>query len=109
MAKQEFNTTLVTGASLGADYTSSTIATDRNDLIGLQLIIGGTPVGTFELQVTIDGSNWSTITNSDVDISAAGDIFYSIANITYPKLRIFYDSTSSTGTLAVSLYKRETN
>lgn len=109
MAKNEAYSQLTASGSLGADFTSDTINTERNDLIGIQIVYsgGGSPTGTFILQASIDGSTWSTVTGSSVAITTDGNTLYTITDICYRYLRVNYTRTSGTATINIYLYKRE--
>ena len=107
--KNEAVTQITTNGSLGANFTSDTISTGRNDLVGIQIIFSGSsPTGTFTLQASIDGSTWTTISGSSIAVSADGDVFYSISDMTYPYVRVNYVRTSGTATVNIYTYKRET-
>lgn len=110
-------------ASMGATVNSSGIQVAGVDLGSIQLVWsgGGSPVGTFTIEVSNDmvnlasGAdqaanvvNWSTYTGSAAAITTDGDLIYNIANLGYRWLRVKYTRTSGTGTLnAVLVIKSE--
>ena len=62
---------------------------------------GGTPVGTFVVQISNDGTYYSDYTASVLPVSAAGDYFWSFP-VGFPWARLVYTKTSGLGSLYVT-------
>jgi hypothetical protein len=62
---------------------------------------GGTPVGTFVVQISNDGTYYSDYTASVLSVSAAGDYFWNFP-VGSPWARLSYTKTSGSGTLYVT-------
>ena len=103
----------VTSADMSADVTSQVTNIAHMDNIGYQInFTGANPVGTFEVQVSIDynkdaqgnvtnAGNWISILNPPpVAIGAADNIYCDINQISAPWIRlIFTHSGGSAGTM----------
>jgi hypothetical protein len=76
---------------------------------------GSTPNGSFKLQASNDLgakendvknasiTNWTDISGSTINISAAGDVMYNLENVGYRWVRVVWTDTSSTaGTITVA-------
>lgn len=102
---------LVDAASMGADITSDPFDVTYSDNVGIQLVFIGTPTGVFEVQGSIDYNdtretgNWSALDFGTAPAaSGAADVhLLNINNVPYKKLRVFYDRTSGTGSLSVTI------
>lgn len=101
-----------------ATVTSSAIDVGFYDVVSIQNIYTGAPVGTLKLQVsnkfvanstcaTIANADWSDISGSSYAIAAAGDVVYNLANISYKCLRAVYTKTSGTGVLNAILATKD--
>lgn len=103
------NEKIVNAGSMGADITSSAILIDQLYGFSVQSVYTGTPVGDLIFQVSNDDVplasqvvNWNNIATA-VSISAAGSNLQNFIGTNYKWLRVFYDRTSGTGTLTVTL------
>ncbi len=101
-------------ATLTADRTTTGYYVGQTVNYAIQLVIAGTPTGTFKLQASIDAgrpeaateadrasavTNWTDIADSSVSGSAAGDVMWDVANSGYLWVRVVYTFGSSTGTV----------
>ena len=95
--KQIFNAVVLT-----QDRTSEVI--DISELIGFAVhsIWTGTPVGNIIIQASNDGSNFVDI-DTQAAGGAAGQDLVNIDRAHYRYVRVFYDFSSSTGTLTTYL------
>lgn len=109
---------LIDAASMGASITSETLHTQFFDNIGLQLDWSGSPVGTIEVQVSLnhttnpDGTpkapgTWVTLPSSafvgtyPVPGTTASPAFLEIPLSASAYIRVVYTRSSGTGTLTV--------
>lgn len=119
-----YNYKVYDAASMGASVNSNCVNVALVDLAGIQAVWagGGSPVGTFTLQVSNDDVapgpaanlcanvvNWSTYSNSAVAISADGDLAYNISNLAYRWIRISYARTSGTATVNANVLIKSEN
>ena len=107
---------IVDAVSMGANITSAIIETQLQDNIGIQLDWTGTPVGTFDVQVSMNhlqdaqgnvirAGTWVSLPLSPA-IAAAGvaDVAYiDLTQISASYVRIVYTRTSSTGVLTAMM------
>lgn len=105
---------IVTNGSMGGSITSAVQEIKEQDNIGLQLTWSGSPVGTFDVQVSIDhmqdaqgnvtnAGNWVSLPLSPT-IAAAGSADSAIIDLNQQSptyLRVVYTRVSGTGTLNV--------
>lgn len=101
------NATLTANRATVASYVGQTVN------YSIQLVLAGTPSGSFKLQASCDAgrpeaateadravgvSNWTDIADSSTTVTAAGDIMWDVANSGYLWVRVVYTFTASTGT-----------
>ncbi len=74
----------------------------------VQVVVTGTPTGTFSLQGSCDQmatvaapTNWTTISSSSQAVSAAGSFMWDITDVTYNWVRLLYVDGSSGASTAV--------
>lgn len=100
--------TTLNGGDMGASITGPTIdVSDTAGYIGFQITYTNTntPVGTFDLQYSMDGTTWVTITSTAVDstLSAAIDVLGT--NFQYVRVNYTRASGGSTATVSASYRK----
>lgn len=93
---------LLDGESMGASFTSAATNVTYTDVVGYQLTWTGTPTGTFDIEATVDGTNWEALTLSPAPqaTGAAGGTLISLNQIPYAQVRLKYTRTSGTGSLS---------
>jgi hypothetical protein len=86
----------MTGNLTSAETDVSTI-----DNIGIQANFTGSPVGTFQIQGSVDSINWVNLAFSTPPAATGtGDNFlFNIKQFPYPKIRVKYTATSGSGVL----------
>ena len=107
----------LSGTDLSSNVTSDPIWLGHIAHYSIQLIFTGTPMGAFKLQASNDEgaktnnlenasiTNWTDITGSSTNITAAGDLLYNVENAGYRWVRLVWtDSATVTGTLTVARY-----
>lgn len=114
-----FNTEItwagVTSVTIDADKSSDPILLKNiaQAMIQIKFGTGGTPAGTFKLQVSNDPgreskggaanvtevTNWTDYTGSSQAITTDGDHAWNLANIGYKWARVVYTRTSGSATL----------
>lgn len=92
---------LVVDGDMSGDVTSSATTLTGLNSVAYHCVWTGVPVGDLELQVSNDGSNWADAGVTHVATGGAtGNAM--VEHTTAAKYsRIFFDSTSGTGTLQV--------
>jgi hypothetical protein len=110
--------------SMGASFTTNGIDISKADIVSFQAVWsgGGTPVGTFTLEVsnddvqTVSGSNeaanvtnWTTYSNSSIAISGDGDLGYNASGVGYRWARLRYVRSSGTGTINIQAIAKSEN
>lgn len=99
---------IATSQSMGASFNSTPVDCSAVQLASIQGVWtgGGSPTGTFKVQVSNDQvndgasvTNWSDYPSSSIAITTDGDLIYNISNLGYRWVRLVYTRTSGTGTL----------
>ncbi len=78
----------------------------------IQVVFTGVPTGNFQLQASCDPipqarveevppTNWSTVINSTIAVSAAGNLLWNVADMAYTYVRVVYTDTSGGTSTAV--------
>lgn len=114
---------VLSSGSMGATVSSNGIDIGRYSSASFQAVWsgGGSPVGTFTLEVSNDDvqpsssgdeaanvTNWTTYGNSSIAISGDGDLGYNLDGIGYRWARVKYTRTSGTATVNIqSISKME--
>lgn len=103
---------IITAGDMSADITSAVTNIQTLDNIGIQLNWTGSPVGVFEVQVSIDYAqdNFGNVINAghwtpiDFQVGPSttdgSPIYLDLNQLSAPWIRTFYDRTSGTGTLS---------
>ena len=110
---------------LNANINGPAMQLENSYGYSIQLVITGTPTGTFKLQgscdpvpapsqmfgangvVTYTPTNWTDIANTSDAVSAAGSLLYNLEGTFYNYVRVVYtdgSSGSSTAVLTVSTF-----
>ena len=95
--------TIFNGITLNTSYSSLPIDTRYITMCSFQAIVGaGSSSGNLQIQVSNEpnvANNWSTLTTSQLNISAAGNVIIPYTEIAYQWIRLIYNDTSGgTGT-----------
>lgn len=99
------NFLLDSNISLNTNYTSPTI--DLTLYYGLSVQAswegsgGGT--GTIGLQVSNDGINYDTVTNSPTTLSGTGTFFWDVTNTQAKYMQVYFTYASGSGTTLLSI------
>ncbi len=95
---------IASAGSLATDFTSTVIDARYYQSVTVQLVWTGTPTGNFTLEVSNEEvpTTWVTVASSTQAAGgAAGSKNYEPVG-GYAWYRVFYDSSSSTGTLTAN-------
>ena len=100
--------------SLGADITSHAMSLQHIAMYCIQIVMSGTPTGTFKLQLSLDEgapsantydakvagvTNWTDVGDSQQNVTDAGSVTWNVADSAYNWVRVVYLRDSSTGTI----------
>jgi len=104
------NNNLVSAQILNATFNSA--PQQLNQIFGyyIQLVITGTPTGTFTLQSSGDANsgdvfptNWAAVASSSQAVSGAGVYSYNVSDVQYNWVRLVYtDGSSGTSTAVLN-------
>jgi len=102
----------ITDGDMSGDVTSIITNIQQLDNIGFQVVWTGTPVGSFDIQVSLNytqdewgnvqnAGDWSSIglTPAPAAEGSADSAYIDINQISAPWIRLIYTRTSGTGTL----------
>lgn len=96
-----FNTNILYTGDMSASFESDKLYLGDKKHYCFHAIYTGSPVGTMIVQVSVNGSDWETLTDSSVAISAAGSQMYNVEKAAYSMARIKYTKTSGSGTMTI--------
>lgn len=97
--------TLFSAGDMSGNLTSASIDIEFLDNVSVQAAWTGSPVGTFNVQGSVDQISWSTLTTNPV-ITAAGSPdngLFDLNQLSFPFVRLIYTATSGTGTLVAKV------
>jgi len=105
---------LTSGNMASASLTSAVTNIELLDNVGVQINFTGSPVGTFEIQVSADydrdaqgnvitAGNWIPISfpTTPAATGSSGQIYLDMTQLSAPWIRTVYTRTSGTGSLNV--------
>lgn len=108
------NETLLSAASVATTATSAPLLLEYAFGYSIQCVFTGTPTGTLILQAsddfnpaanfnvaTFEPTNWTSITGSSTNITAAGNVLFNTGDIYYRYVRAVYTPVSGSGTLTI--------
>lgn len=100
MSNNAYSNIQIASGSLGANLTSASLEVSPFRTGTVQAVWAGTPAGNFTLEVSNDGTNWTTLPDSTQAAggAASSKVWY-LNNIGYAHLRLHYAFSSSTGTV----------
>lgn len=84
---------------MSADITSEAINLVKKEGVAVQAIFTGSPTGTLKIEGSIDGINYTAITETSLSITEAGDVLYNLRDVNYLWARLRWVFTSGTGVL----------
>lgn len=99
-----FNSDTITAASMGADVTGTALDVAEATQVAVQSVwsAGSSPVGAMIVEVSNDGTNFTSIDSQAVS-GNTGSLIYNSNVVGYRYIRAFYDRTSGSGTLTVKI------
>lgn len=94
---------LAAGDLSQATVTSASTNIEGYDNISIQINATGTPSGTFEIQGSVDNSNWIALDLSSVPTlsGAADQILVNLVDLAFPWIRTVYTKVSGSGAVDV--------
>ena len=100
---------VLNGGDMSGDITTADTTVTNTDVVGYHLTWTGTPTGVFEVQATVNGTDWQALSLSPTPqaTGAAGGTLISLNQIPYNKVRVFYDRTSGSGSLTVWIMTKQ--
>ena len=96
----------LTGGDMSGNVTSSAVQLDYTVGYSIQAAFTGTPSGSLKLQASVDGTNYSDITDTSTTIAAAGSFLWNVADPNYDYVRLVYTRTGSTGVLSATIFSK---
>ena len=109
MAVSFASNVLVTAADMSASFNSDTVFLAKKDGYAVHAVFTGSPVGSFYIAISIDGINFTVLTDSTTAIAAAGDILVEVTTSKYLCFRAYYTKTSGTGTMNIYFSTKDAN
>lgn len=100
---------LVDGDMSSATLTSEETEVTYTDNVGISVSWTGDAIGTFAVEASIDGSNWSSLSFSSTPAAngSADTHLLNLNQIPYKSIRLKYTRTSGSGTLnSYVMYKQ---
>ena len=101
----------MTAGDMSGNLLSDATNIKRLDNFGIQLVWTGVPVGTFDIQASIDGVSYTSLSFSS-PITASGTASSTLINlnqIPYAWVRVAYTATSGTGSLDITIMGKDLN
>lgn len=94
------NQQVITNGNMSSDVTSSSVDIGEARSICAQIYWTGTsPAGNFYVQGSNDGNNWALASSAVAVSGNSGSLLINLDAPAFRYARIFYDSTSGTGTV----------
>lgn len=92
---------IATNESMGANVTSSSFTVQHTPIVCIQAVwsAGGTPVGTLQLQGSVNGTDFFNVGSTVAVSGNTGTAQVTDANAGYLFARLLYTRTSGTATL----------
>lgn len=105
---------LTASVTLDDDYNSPAILLATAEMYAVQLVFTGTPNGAFKLQASNDFgdpanpvesarasgvTNWTDLSGTSTNVSAAGSLMFTVDKAPYRWVRVVFTHSSSTGSL----------
>ena len=109
MAVSFASNVLVTAADMAANFNSDSVFLAKKDGYAVHAIFTGSPLGSFYIAVSIDGVNFTVLTDSTNAIAAAGDILIEVTTSKYLCFRAYYTKTSGTGSMDIYFSTKDAN
>lgn len=96
---------VVSAGDMSGNLTSKVTVINYLDNLCYQLVWTGTPTGTFQVEVSLDGINWTALTLSPVPAASgsAGSYYVDLNQLSASFVRIKYVFGSGTGTLTATV------
>lgn len=103
---KHYNIPLATNIVLNTNLNSSNMQLLQIYGYAVQIMVTGTPNGTFKLQASCDPfnnqdlvTNWTDVANSSYTMSAAGTYMWNVTDVMYNWMRLVYtDASGGTST-----------
>lgn len=103
----QFNNAIVVNGDMSGNINSDPTNIDSCVSFSVQAVITGTPTGTIELQASNDvvtssaagPVNWTTITESEADITSSGTYMVNYELPSYSWVRLVYNRVGGSGTM----------
>lgn len=92
----------VDAEDMSSNITSASIECRNMEFMTFQFIFTGTPTGTFTVEASLDGTNWTALGLATISASgAAGNHLVDLYNVNYQYIRTKYTASSGSGSLDV--------
>lgn len=101
MAENLINAPIITNGDMSSALESLPQDLSRIDIYSIQAVWTGSPSGTIKIQVSVNGSTFTDLADSEEAISGAGDFLWVVTDVGYDKMKVVYTPSSGSGTLNV--------
>lgn len=98
---------LFSSTDMGSSFQSEAISLSGKIGFAIHTIFTGSPVGTFYISVSIDGTNWILLPDSSQAVSGAGDILFNVKESFYLLAKLHYTYSSGSGNAQASFSTKE--
>jgi|GEM_PF-4761564 len=99
---------LIKDGDMSASITGKSMNIEGATVVGVQLTsASATHVGTVAIQMSNDGTNWTTVESFTVAASTVLDQWFDLVEVGGRSLRAIYTRTSGNGTLNVTACRKE--
>lgn len=96
--------TVANVTSVSADVTSDVTTMQYGDNVSYEISWTGTLLGTLVVQGSHTGTNWNTFATASVPpAGSAGSFLFDLNQLSFPKVRCFFDYTSGSGNMLMTV------
>ena len=97
---QDSSLTILSAGDMSGNLSSSVTDLQGTNSYSVQAVYTGAPVGTLQLQISMDNITFSEYTGSSVSISEAGNTMFKITRNGERYIKAIYTFSSGTGSLS---------
>ena len=99
---------VLSNGDMSGDLASSISTVKYMDNMAYQCAWTGSPSGTLNVQVSLDGTNWASLSSTGIDVSGGSPQFIDVNQTSAGYIRcIFTHTMGSSGTLNILMSSKE--